>query len=114
MQLVTYFKNQTILFLDELIDQFPSEPELIYGRLYIETQVSAKDLIDQFIDNVLPHQEKISKRDEEVLHELKDTEYFSKLDSIWGNINDENRDVIWKWLNAFVLIANKYLKNKNH
>ena len=43
------FKDNLVSFLDELIDVFPSESELILLRIFIKDQIPTEDILNKFI-----------------------------------------------------------------
>lgn len=115
--ILNLFHQNMLSFLDELIETFPSEPELIMGRVLVSTQVSPKLLMDQFILNVLPHKQAIRDKDDSIFLESK-LHVFGKLDSsrvdYWKNIwksshmDTENKEAIWEWLYSFIGLAVQY------
>lgn len=111
IRIIEIFREQIIIFVNGLIDKFPSEVELHIGLQYIECS-SGKDLLETFVEFVLPHENKITNRDERVFEELKDTNYLSKIVSIWKDMNENDKIVMWQWFDRFVKISNKYLRIK--
>ena len=49
------FKKNLISFFDELIDQFPSEGDLIVIRIYFNDQVDIKEILELFDEVILPY-----------------------------------------------------------
>ena len=58
------FKKQLVAFLDDLIEQFPMQAEFIVMRIFVKDKIPIKILIDQFITDVLPHENLIKNRNE--------------------------------------------------
>ena len=64
LKLLVQFRNQMIKFLDELIEQFPSESQFIIIRIFFKDKIPVQDIMGNFIVNVLPHKEYIKTRNE--------------------------------------------------
>lgn len=115
--ILTKFKNTLINFLDDIIEQIPSQQDLIIIRLFLKDQVPIKLVMDKFIQNVLPYKEMILARDEEFFMK-DDASFFDKLSSKKVNqfrdiyksnhLDNDDRAVIWDWLISFVKLAEKY------
>lgn len=123
MEILLEFKKQLVIFIDELIDQFPNEGDLIIIRLFISNQVSIKDLIENFILQINKDNQHFRK----MIKDRNDTlflEYniFGKIfgnskvshfKKIWrsSSLDQEDKKIIWQWVDTFVYIADKYIKN---
>jgi hypothetical protein len=114
------FKEQLIVFLDELTEQFPEEEgDLVMLKLFISNQMPIQNVMEKFIKQ-LDHNNKlvrkmIADRNEEFFLDHNNLPFVSsskitKFISIWKSkkMNDENKQIIWAWIEAFVNIANKY------
>jgi hypothetical protein len=109
-----------IEFLDELIEQFPKEAQLILARLYLSTQVGEEDLMKAFITEVLPLKNVIEIRDEKFFLE-SNANVLQKCDSsildhfrlLWKSsaLDDDDKEVIWKWFDMFILLSENYQKS---
>jgi hypothetical protein len=118
IRILAVFKKQFIKFLDELIAQFPREPDLVIVRIFMKDQVPVADVMCHIICEVLPHEEAISQRKEDFF--LKDNELFRELNPdtvihfkrLWTskNLEADDRDAIWRWFDAFIMLAKKYQK----
>jgi len=117
------FKNQLILFLDELIGQFPTEGDLIVFRIFIKDQIPVITIMDNcrtFIEKDPSVREKITTRDENFFVDGKSNflNFSSKKDKInhfkklWRSnvLDDENKKVIWQWIDSLVILMDKYTK----
>lgn len=114
------FKKQLIRFLDELIEQFPSEGDFVLMRIFVKDQIPTADVIGRFIRDVLPVKEMIDKRDEKffldnyllTLSDQLDHGKMNYLKNIWesGMLTKEDKDVMWKWADVFIHIAEMYFK----
>ena len=76
LRILSIFKDQFITFLDELIAQFPSEPDLVIVRIFMKDQVPVADVLCHVIQEILPHEKKIiSKDDNGILQFFKSFKY---------------------------------------
>lgn len=122
MSLLTEFKNHVVNFLDELIDQFPNESDLVIGRVFLNNQISPEIVMNTFIREVLPYKQGIKDRDESLFLEGK-MNFFNDLDKskvnhfkrIWKSaaLDNNDRDIIWKWFDLFVYFAERYKQSKS-
>ena len=123
IEVLNEFKNQLINFFDELISQFPNEGDLVIVRLFFSNQCPIQDAMNVFIKKIEMNNQQlrnmIKERNEkfflehnvfEGLDENK-TSHFKK---IWlsGNLDDEDKKIIWNWVDVFVYLADKYIKAK--
>jgi len=117
------FKSQLINFFDELINQFPSEGDLVVIRLFLTNQIPIRDVMNNFNyqlnkDNRIL-KTMIKNRDEQFfldnnLFELKGSsrDKVSHFKKLWrsGVLDDEDKQVMWKWVDSFVYLSDKYIK----
>ena len=121
IQVLIEFKNNLISFFDELIDQFPLEPDLVMVRIFLKDQIPVKDAMEEFVH-------KITKNDNELRKMIKDRqeEFFldnnifdnlgrdkvNQFSRIWRSdaLDAEDKVVIWKWVDSFVYFSDKYIK----
>jgi hypothetical protein len=122
IDLLIKFKNTLVSFIDEIIEQFPQDSDLIICRIYIKDQIPTENLINMFIKYFLPQKQIVANKDEEFF--LNGTkEFFEHLNiksnvfqKVWLSnvLDDDDRDIIWEWINSIVTIVDKYnnLENK--
>lgn len=115
------FKDQLKLFVDDLISKFQYEPDLILLRLYVTSIHNVEDIITYMIQNIIPYKEQIINRDIKFITDNKTIEtdvsnngfskYMNSIKSYWFSetMTEEDRLTIWKWLNVFVVITEKYM-----
>jgi hypothetical protein len=117
-QILQQFKQQIIAFLDELIGQFPTEGDLILLRIFFNDQIPIKEVIDVFNYRLLTVRDMIKNRDEHFF--LDSNTIFGDLETgkvnhfkkLWrsGRLDNDDKATIWRWVDAFVKIADKYSK----
>ena len=119
------FHNSIVTFLDELIKLFPDEEDFIRLRIYLKDQVSIQTVMDLFIyslnrDNMsmktLIKERKISEiMDHCVVTENLNRDRIIYFKQLWYSprFYNEDRKMIWKWLDSFIGISDKYSKIKS-
>ena len=124
LQLLNEFKTQIIKFLDELIDQFPENcAEFVIIRIFVKDQIPLADVLGRFIAEVLPYKKIIKKRDSAFFLESRviydavggsqaGSDNVNQLKKLWESkrLDDDDRETIWKWMDLFILLAERYFK----
>ena len=125
LSILSLFKKSLISFIDELINQFPQEADLIILRIFIKDQAPIEDIINKFIYAINKDEQKIRN-----YIKIRDGVVFVKNDlfeaickskninfqKLWNsdNLDDSDREMIWKWIDSFVTLADRYTKAKNN
>ena len=120
MEVLQEFKSQLIIFFDELIESFPMEGDLVVARLFIANQVPIVDLMNDFNHHINKNEGRLRKmikerREDFFLKETLFTRHKESLDhfkKLWRstNMDDEDKDIIWKWVDTFIFLGDKYSK----
>ena len=118
IQILTDFKTNLVNFIDELIEQFPEEQDLVVIRIFLNDQIPIADVMNTFISKILPLSDMIKKRDENffinnnVLFEKLDKNKVNHFKKLWrsSKLDAEDRKIIWKWYDLFLSLAEKYQK----
>jgi hypothetical protein len=120
------FKKQFISFLDELSTQFPQEGNFVILRLSLSCEIFPKIIMDNFIHMINKNNQELKKlitqRNEsffidfdifDIFENFKKTEenIFKKI-FINKQLDKEDKSILWKWIDLFVLISEKYSKYK--
>lgn len=118
VKLLQTLHKDLVSFLDSLIESFPEEGDLVIARFAIKDQFPIKDIMKYIIDKLLPLKSNVDNRDNNFF--LENNILFEKLEDnkvnhfkkIWisGNLDDEDKDNIWKWFDRFLKIAQYYVK----
>lgn len=122
LDLLIKFKHTVVSLIDEIIEQFPRDSDLILCRLYIKDQIPTENLMDIFIKYFLPQKQSILDKEDSFFTEGT-RDFFIQLnlknnlfEKIWkSNVLDEDdRTIIWDWMETIVIIVDKYnnLENK--
>lgn len=121
IQILSEFKNGIISFLDELIEQFPEEGDLVIARIFLKDQIPIVDIMNNFILKLLPLEGQVKERNESffldnnLLFENIDKNKVNHFKRLWRSerLDRDDRNVIWKWYDSFIFLAKKYQKLKS-
>lgn len=116
VQLLKEFKAQLINFLDELIEQFPTEGDLVISRIFINDQMPIIDIMNIFVENIHPKKDLIKEKNENFF--LEETTLFSifsenkvnNFKNLWKTLDSSDKDIVWEWVNLFVVMSDKYIQ----
>ena len=117
------FKNNLITFFDELIDQFPTEADLVIIRIFLKDQIAIAKVINIFNNTINKDGQKFKKmikdRNENFFLESNIFDSISKtkivhFKKLWrsNSLDDDDKKIIWKWIDSFVYLGEKYIKCK--
>ena len=117
------FKNNLITFFDELIDQFPTEADLVIIRIFLKDQIAIAKVINIFNNTINKDGQKFKKmikdRNENFFLESNIFDSISKtkivhFKKLWrsNSLDDDDKQIIWKWIDSFVYLGEKYIKCK--
>lgn len=122
MSYLSRFNDTLNQMIDDLVDTFPSDTEMRLYQLGLKAAIAADPNIvnNIFYEKVVKNYEyNIKTRNEEFFlnnsyNELKDNGIGSKLDDVickiknrWGELSDDNKDIIWKYLHVLVVFSKK-------
>jgi hypothetical protein len=116
-----HFRNQLVSFCDELIRQFPQEGDFVVFKLFITSQVPIKTIMEGFNRYINKNEQKIrlmikARNDDffirENLFKFLSAERKNRLSTLWtdGRMDVEDKKVIWKWVDSFVMLGDRYAK----
>ena len=125
IEILKEFKNSLISFFDELIDQFPEEGDLIIVRIFLKDQMPIETVMNVFINNLNKDDQKLRKmvKDRNEIFFLENNVFdavnkdkvlhFKKL---WrsGRLDDDDKKVVWRWIDSFIFLSDKYIKEKSN
>ena len=121
-RILNVFRGSILSFLDELIDQFPNEVNLVIAKVFLKDTIPIEMTMNKFIEklekNNFQLKRMVKKRDDDFFLE---NDIFS-IDSysvgktsvnhfrnIWqSEIDDDDRSIIWDWIDNFIKISDKY------
>lgn len=116
LKLIREFRSQLVRFLDELIEQFPKEGDLILIRIFIKDQIPMADVLGRYIRDILPFKKEVDERNEEfflkhsVLYQNVTSSKVDHFRELWKSdiLEEEDRKIIWEWMDVFNIIALNY------
>jgi hypothetical protein len=121
LQIMMEFRNQLVTFLDELIEQFPQEGDFVIIRIFIKDQIPVCDVIGRFIRDLLPLREQVKAKNQDFFLQNSilytgaslANDKVNHFKDLWlsNQLDDNDRDIIWKWMDLFITIAYKYHKS---
>ena len=118
--LMQKFRDKLVTFLDEIIDQFPTECDFVLIRMFIKDQIPVHDILGRFIRDILPLKEHVEKREEAFF--LNNTllytggnisdEKINHFQELWQSdkLDADDRETIWTWMECFIKISDCYFK----
>lgn len=120
-KIVLEFRNNVVMFLDELIEQFPSEMDLILARMFVKDRIDPNTIIYSFLKELETIREPVKQRDEKTFlnNELGlfnglNSQKTNRLKVLWKSsvLDDDDRRVIWEWFDTFIYLAETFQKLK--
>lgn len=117
IQILRHYKNTLIEFMDELIDMFPTEGDLVIIRFFLNDQVPIEDVVKHTYTHLVPLKPLIQERNDkfflenQVLYqEINNNDRVNHFKRIWESesISKEDREVMWRWFELLVALAEKY------
>jgi hypothetical protein len=127
MALPIAFNNQLDKFLDELIKTYPEDKDFLYYKRLIDQlkRLNVRKPIELYAFTVHKHVKLIENRDsdfffsnfgklvsEETEDKSNQAEAFRLFENIkryWEEMNDDNRKIIWDYLNVLTKLAMNFL-----
>jgi hypothetical protein len=121
LQIMFEFRNQLVTFLDELIEQFPQEGDFVIIRIFIKDQIPVADVIGRFIRDLLPLREQVKAKNQDFFLQNSilytgaslANDKINHFKNLWlsTQLDDKDREIIWKWMDLFIAISYKYHKS---
>ena len=119
IKLLSYFRDQMLRFLDEIIEQFPDQPDFVFVRLVMKDKVPVDDMMGRFIQSILVEKHIVINRDLSFFKRdfVKGYENWENMNRIFNEVkklyfserlDEEEREVIWKWFDLFIKICEQY------
>ncbi len=117
IKVIEVFKNNLVNFIEILIEQFPSETDLIIIRTFFLEMCSAVDIINYFSNKLLNDKVKtmIEKQNDQffiendtLFSDIKNKQKVFHFKNVWLTATDNQKKSIWQWFNKLVRIAEIY------
>ena len=121
LRILQKFKDSLIEFLDELIEQFPTQTELVVIRVMVKDQIPTTQVIDELIEHVLPFKDKIRNKDLSFLEDEKEREnhkhskIIKMIEELWNSdtLDEDDNEQLFNWVLHFLKLTEKYDELKN-
>lgn len=98
-------------FFRELIDLLPDQPQINvqYNLFQGLCKTNIRKPCSQFMLGAIPYLEKIAMKDENFFLSQDKPILLTKLkfDTIWVELSDNNKDIIWKYIKNFFVVGIK-------
>lgn len=123
LEILKQFKKTLISFLDELIDQFPKEADLVIFRIFLKDRVPIVNIMNYFVLKILPLKEMVTERNEDffmnhcsLFEDVQNQQNKGKINhfkKLWRSslLDDEDKRVVWDWFDSFIFLTEKYQKS---
>ena len=121
----SFFLEQTEKLIEYLLKELPNDVniKMFNEKYYLVKKTNSAMIINAFIKFVLPQKEKIFNRDEEYFmngggqEKLQEDKYKDKyqysldLKENWKTLNEEQKEIIWKYFKILIILAEKHVKH---
>lgn len=118
-QILIDFKKNLINFFDELREQFPEEGSFLIIRIFLKDQIPIEHAMNEWLYKLSKDNDfvknMIKNRNDEIFLTNDIFTSFNKdvtasLKKIWtsDDVDDDDREIIWRWMDMFVLLSEKY------
>lgn len=123
LEILKQFKKTLISFLDELIDQFPKEADLVIFRIFLKDRVPIVNVMNYFMHKILPLKNMVTERNEdffmnhcslfEDFQNQQNKEKINHFKKLWrsSSLDKEDKRVVWDWFDSFIFLTEKYQKS---
>jgi len=117
IKVIEVFKNNLVNFIEILIEQFPTETDLIIIRTFFLEMCSSVDIINYFSHKLLNNKVKtmIEKQNDQffiendtLFSDIKNKQKVFHFKNVWLTATDNQKKSIWQWFNKLVRIAEIY------
>jgi hypothetical protein len=104
------FNTHLKMFVDQMASRFPERDEMALCKMYVGSQLSSRLMADNFRSKVVRYRGMCYDRDEEFLDKVSAAFAHNiklGLHDMWGQIDEDERESIWAWLDVLVMDAEK-------
>jgi hypothetical protein len=115
--LIFMFKNQFKKFFDDILSAIPDEYQFIKVRHILLDKIDSEKIIQYIKLELCPLKKMIEDKNEDFFlkHKIFDFflnkyevhDYFKQL-WLFKIVNNDDKDMIWKWFSAFIVIATMF------
>ena len=123
------FKKYIMQFIEELVELCPDKAEFFMVKIFVKDKVPLPDIIERFVSIVLPYEKEIKAQNDDfflttsaLIESMTGFEYMAQdnngeiilesMRNLWQHrFDSDDKEAIWKWLNLFIKLGNKYKKD---
>ena len=124
LHILENFKKNLIDFFDELREQFPNEGSFFIIRIFLKDQIPIEHAMMEWVRKIYKDngfiKKMIKERNDDIflnndIFTSFNEDVTTSLKKIWlsDEVDNDDRDVIWRWMDMFVLLAEKYKESIN-
>lgn len=115
--LLTEMRQGLLDFIEDLMIILPDEKDLVLFHIFIENQIPLLDVMNYIVKNILPLKSYVDRRDAEYFkthavlfeHLGNFKSEVNRFKTLWdANEDEEDREMVWKWLERFIFLGEKY------
>tara|TARA_B100000963_G_scaffold147485_1_gene128384 strand:+ start:7107 stop:7502 length:396 start_codon:yes stop_codon:yes gene_type:complete len=126
MSVETVFTTQLLNLMKTLSNRFPDDKDISLGITGVEQlkAVNQKKVVDMFVLYCYKFREEVMKKNDDFFLERdfitedlgKDsdsssgTQIMNNLKRHWGELDSDEKDAIWKYLQVLMTLSDKYIK----
>ena len=125
IKIIRIFRDKLINFLNDLLNLFPTDENLIMASILIRDYPNFEQLMENFITDLYPLREKVKNRDEnyllsnepkiyKIIRDKMGEDIVNDFKKRWrsNKISKYNKNALWKWGDLFITLGERYLKCK--
>lgn len=113
--ILTDFHKLIVRFFDELVSLFPHVREFVMYRIIIKDTIPVIEIMRFLESNIAAERELITQRNDDFFTKncclfqlFKDGDSNPFFSDLWCSLDDENKNTIWKWIDALVIFCDRY------
>jgi len=111
-------KEQVLNLLNDLMEIFPEETDIMLTRLFFETQADPQLIMDGFIKWVYPWKEQILASNEEFFEKSErifgpiPADKVTRFKKMWKDnlLSEDDKKIVWSYFNVYIKCIERYKK----
>jgi hypothetical protein len=116
--LMKQFHSTLDNFMDELVNTFEGEVDLILLKGFIKDGIPPEKVMQLVITYILPHKEHVSARDDTFFLTMGKSlppDKYERIQTLWNSpkLSKEDKNVLWRWIESFVAFAEHFQSLKS-